>query len=66
MTHSEQHSSGTLVIKTLESQIISLGAGKPRGLNRIAKNSYGHVCLRVENIPNATSGGANVLLGTGA
>jgi hypothetical protein len=27
-----------------------LGAIKPKGLNRIAKIGYGHLCMRVENL----------------
>jgi hypothetical protein len=36
----------------LESQIIlkGLGAIKPKGLNRIARIGYGHLCMREENL----------------
>ena len=47
----EQLSSGTLKAKILESQIIkkiSLGAGKSKRRNRIAKFCYGHLCLSDE------------------
>ena len=44
------HPSGTPKAKILESQMIlkSLGARKPKGLNRVDKISYGHLSLRDE------------------
>jgi hypothetical protein len=38
--------------RVFKSQINSkyLGARKPKGLNRIAKIGYGHLCLMEENI----------------
>jgi hypothetical protein len=48
----EHPSSGTPRVKRLEDQTIikSLGAIKPKGLNRISKIGYGHLCLREENL----------------
>ena len=39
-------------VERVESQIVSkdLGASKPKGLHRIAKIVYGHLCLREENL----------------
>jgi hypothetical protein len=36
--------------KYLKARLPSLGTRKPKGLNRIAKISYGHLCPRKERI----------------
>jgi hypothetical protein len=33
-----------------ENNLKGFGASKPKGLNRIAKIGYGHLCLREENL----------------